>query len=401
MRSTLDKTSPSAKAAGHWRNLLSLAALSFAALVLLIASASAQQIELQVDECNSGDDSPDCSRSQEIQVEPEPAPETYNAEPTTETHEYDLRSGEGTITSGDDVEKETLDLELSPAAADEDDKHDNHGGAEAGDKLPGSGDVGLAPVTTTGGSGFAGFGADFLSGDEALARFAVPPFLIPIYIAAGQAYDVPWNVLASINQIETDFGRIGQQVSYAGALGWMQFMPGTWRAYGVDASGDGIADPFNPVDAIYAAARYLSASGASTDLRRAVFAYNHADWYVDRVLQTASVYGSLPGGLVAETGSLAFGRFPLKGQVSYADDFRAAQVEGEKPKGLWIEGRPEARAVATQNVKVVEIQLDETLAEPFSRGRRPGRAGRAAGAARPQRRGRPEDQRGAPDRAAA
>jgi len=147
----------------------------------------------------------------------------------------------------------------------------------------------------------------------------------------------------------------------------MQFMPGTWKAYGVDASGDGIADPFNPVDAIYAAARYLSASGASTDLRRAIFAYNHADWYVDRVLQTASVYGSLPGGLVAETGSLAFGRFPLKGRVSYGDDFRRAQVEGKKPKGLWIDGRKRARAIATQNVKVVEIQLDRQLAEPFRR----------------------------------
>ncbi len=365
MRSSKNKTRAATRAAGRRRlTLLVLAALALA-LATTIATASAQQeIELQVDECS--DDAADCKSSQTIQVEPAPAP----APPAQETHEYDLQSGEGTVTSDGEVDKETLDVDLS-AGPEDGDGHDHadHGGAEAKDgPLPGSNDVGMAPVTTTGGSGFAGFGADFLSGDEALSRFAVPPFLIPIYIAAGQAYDVPWNVLASINQIETDFGRIGQQVSYAGALGWMQFMPGTWRAYGVDASGDGIADPFNPVDAIYAAARYLSANGASDDLRRAIFAYNHADWYVDRVLQTASVYGSLPGGLVAETGSLAFGRFPLKGRVSYADDFRRAQVEGDKPKGLWIDGRPNARAVATQNVKVVEIQLDRTLAEPFRDG---------------------------------
>ena len=365
MRSSKNKTRAATRAAGRRRlALLVLAALALA-LATTIATASAQQqIELQVDECS--DDSAGCKSSQTIQVEPEPAP----APPAQETHEYDLQSGEGTVTSDGEVDKETLEVDLSAGPEDGDDHGDgDHGGAEANDDdLPGTDDVGRAPVTTTGGSGFAGFGADFLSGDEALSRFAVPPFLIPIYIAAGQAYDVPWNVLASINQIETDFGRIGQQVSYAGALGWMQFMPGTWKAYGVDASGDGVADPFNPVDAIYAAARYLSANGASTDLNRAIFAYNHADWYVDRVLQTASVYGSLPGGLVAETGSLAFGRFPLKGRVSYADDFRRAQVEGDKPKGLWIDGRPDARAVATQNVKVVEIRLDRTLAEPFRHG---------------------------------
>src|ERR687895_1097656 len=118
----------------------------------------------------------------------------------------------------------------------------------------------------------------------------------------------------------------------------MQFMPPTWKAYGVDASGDGIADPYNPVDAIYAAARYLRASGAQTDLRRAVFAYNHADWYVDSVLKTAGVYGSLPGGLVAETGSLAFGRFPVLGRVSYGDDFREAQAPGRRAPGLAISG---------------------------------------------------------------
>ena len=77
-------------------------------------------------------------------------------------------------------------------------------------------------------------------------------------------------------------------VSSAGAVGWMQFMPGTWRSYGVDASGDGIADPTDPYDAIESAAIYLEASGARRDIRRALFSYNHAWWYVDQVLRIAA-----------------------------------------------------------------------------------------------------------------
>ena len=51
--------------------------------------------------------------------------------------------------------------------------------------------------------------------------------------------------------------------------------------YGVDANKDGKKDPYNPVDAIFAAARYLKAAGYEKDVRRSIFAYNHADWYVD------------------------------------------------------------------------------------------------------------------------
>ena len=56
----------------------------------------------------------------------------------------------------------------------------------------------------------------------------------------------------------------------------MQFLPSTWDDWGVDANGDGIADPWNPTDAVYAAARYLAATGAHDDLPRAIFAYNHS-----------------------------------------------------------------------------------------------------------------------------
>src|SRR5258707_5893687 len=72
----------------------------------------------------------------------------------------------------------------------------------------------------------------------------------------------------------------------------MQFMPDPWLRWGVDANGDGVADPWNPEDAIYSAARYLAAAGGTTDIYRGVFAYNHADWYVREVLGLAGIYGS-------------------------------------------------------------------------------------------------------------
>ena len=111
--------------------------------------------------------------------------------------------------------------------------------------------------------------------------------LVSIYRAAGSRYGIDWRVLAAINRIETNFGQ-NTHVSSAGAVGWMQFLPSTWRRWGTDASGDGIADPYDPQDAIFSAARYLDAAGAQGDIRRAVFAYNHADWYVNDVLRMAA-----------------------------------------------------------------------------------------------------------------
>ena len=114
--------------------------------------------------------------------------------------------------------------------------------------------------------------------------------LLALWQGAGAQYGVPWQVLAAINQVESDFGR-NMGPSSAGAIGWMQFMPATWLEWGVDANGDGVADPWNAADAIYSAARYLAAAGGQTDINRAVFAYNHADWYVQEVLGLAQLYG--------------------------------------------------------------------------------------------------------------
>jgi hypothetical protein len=114
--------------------------------------------------------------------------------------------------------------------------------------------------------------------------------LAELWHRAGAAYGIPWQVLAAIDKIESNFGE-NMGPSSAGAVGWMQFMPDTWLRWGVDADGNGVADPWNAADAIFAAARYLAASGGQTDISRAVFSYNHADWYVNEVLQLANVYG--------------------------------------------------------------------------------------------------------------
>jgi murein DD-endopeptidase MepM/ murein hydrolase activator NlpD len=128
------------------------------------------------------------------------------------------------------------------------------------------------------------------------------PELKALWQRAGSAYGIPWEVLGAINKIETNFGG-NMGPSSAGAVGWMQFMPSTWLRWGLDASGDGFADPWDPEDAVYAAARYLAAAGGTTDLRQGVFAYNHADWYVNDVLSLAQLYaqsGGGDGGLVVQ-----------------------------------------------------------------------------------------------------
>jgi murein DD-endopeptidase MepM/ murein hydrolase activator NlpD len=109
---------------------------------------------------------------------------------------------------------------------------------------------------------------------------------------AAAAYGIPWQVLAAVNDIESNFGQ-NMGPSSAGAIGWMQFLPSTWLRWGVDADGDGAANPWTAADAIYSAARYLAAAGGRTDIRRGLFAYNHADWYVEDVLELANAYGQV------------------------------------------------------------------------------------------------------------
>ncbi|MGF3102981.1 lytic transglycosylase domain-containing protein [Rossellomorea sp. DUT-2] len=146
----------------------------------------------------------------------------------------------------------------------------------------------------------------------------VPPEYIPIYKAAEEEYGVPWYLLAAHHRVETKFSTMRTLVSPVGAEGHMQFMPCTfvgwshpscsglgkgsipqnqktdpdviekYGGYGVDANGDGIADPFQIEDAVYSAANYLERNGAADGkIEQAVFAYNHSEKYVEDVLYYA------------------------------------------------------------------------------------------------------------------
>ncbi|WP_187366126.1 lytic transglycosylase domain-containing protein [Trebonia kvetii] len=111
--------------------------------------------------------------------------------------------------------------------------------------------------------------------------------------AAQYCPGLSWTVLAAIGQIESADGQ-NMGPSTAGALGPMQFLPSTWKIWGITGFGDtGKPDIMNPFDAVPSAARLLCADGAATGgdgLRRAIFGYNHANWYVDEVLTLAAEY---------------------------------------------------------------------------------------------------------------
>ncbi|MFK2825113.1 lytic transglycosylase domain-containing protein [Bacillus sp. B190/17] len=151
----------------------------------------------------------------------------------------------------------------------------------------------------------------------------VPQEFIPIYKAAEQEYGVPWELLAAHHRVETRFSKMDPMVSPVGAEGPLQFMPCTfvgwshptcsglgkgdisdedkvnpaviekYGGYGVDANGDGKADPYNLEDAVFSAASYLKAHGAADgELKEAIYAYNHSQQYVDEVLHYFYTYTS-------------------------------------------------------------------------------------------------------------
>jgi hypothetical protein len=132
---------------------------------------------------------------------------------------------------------------------------------------------------------------------SALARQEIPPSYLGLYEQAARRYRLDWAILAAIGKVECDHGRDPDPsctregaVNSAGAGGPMQFIASTWARYGLDGDGDGRADRWDAADAIYAAANYLAASGAPVDYSRAIYAYNHAGWYVREVESLAARY---------------------------------------------------------------------------------------------------------------
>jgi murein DD-endopeptidase MepM/ murein hydrolase activator NlpD len=191
-----------------------------------------------------------------------------------------------------------------------------------------------------------------------IESFRIPPFLLPIYQAAGTAYGIPWQVLAAINEVETDYGR-DLSVSSAGAECWMQFLPSTWAQYAVDANGDGFKDPYNPADAIFAAARYLRAAGGDRNVRAAVYSYNHSQAYVDSVLLRAQLLGGTPPELLGAITGLTEARFPVHAPSRFSDGFATLAAHGSNPAktlaGTTIYAQAGAPVIAVQDGEIVQI----------------------------------------------
>lgn len=160
-----------------------------------------------------------------------------------------------------------------------------------------------------------GKAADWLEQAGAPVELSIPEEYLSIYQTAGKEYGVPWTLLAAHHRVETRFSTMETMVSPVGAEGHMQFMPCTfvgWShptceglgegdipkeemtdpvvidrhgGYGIDANGDGIADPWDIEDAVFSAANYLSKNGATDgEIRRAVYNYNHSEEYVEDVM---------------------------------------------------------------------------------------------------------------------
>lgn len=174
-----------------------------------------------------------------------------------------------------------------------------------------------------------------------------------IWQAAGSAYGIPWQVLAAINKVETNFGQnLGP--SSAGAVGWMQFMPSTWARWGVDANGDGVADPDNPTDAIFSAARYLAGCGGQFDITRAVYCYNHSTQYVNDVMGLAALYGRGGNQVFSSAGfAQPLGRF--RPQMKQLRERIASS------KATFADTRAEARQVARAERRFLHIAANAHL----------------------------------------
>lgn len=134
-------------------------------------------------------------------------------------------------------------------------------------------------------------------GVSALAEAEIPPLYLSLYEQAAKHYGLDWAILAGIGKVECDHGLDPDPsctkegaVNSAGAGGPAQFLASTWAEYGVDADGKGPPDRWDPADAIYGMANYLRASGAPQNYRKAIYAYNHAWWYVNEIEHWASLY---------------------------------------------------------------------------------------------------------------
>jgi len=163
------------------------------------------------------------------------------------------------------------------------------------------------------------FGAAAPGHEVASARpDEIPPDQLAVMQTAAAVCGLPWQVLAAVAKVESDFGR-NMATSSTGAIGYGQLLPSSWAAYG-----DG-GDPYDYREAIPAMARYLCDHGGPQDLRQALRAYGQADWYVEQVLAVAVRYGYLmpgaPSSRVVDLARAQIGQPYVWGGASPATSF--------------------------------------------------------------------------------
>lgn len=205
---------------------------------------------------------------------------------------------------------------------------------------------------------------------SALARAEISAPYLRLYIAAASRYGIDWAILAGIGKVECDHGRDPSPSctrqgaeNAAGAGGPMQFLASTWARYGVDPGG-GRPDRWNPADAIYSAANYLRASGAPGDDRAAIYAYNHAWWYVAEVESWADRYRGQDAGGEAIPASQGVPEGAGQRAISQqASDTPVLYLPGDQAKLLRGDGHvaliPEAAPPAVQAMIVAGNELQD------------------------------------------